>query len=172
MKLNRLCLLTYESFNRIVAVFLALQSASLLAFYIARQDRLGRFDRRLLAIALVTWAAMAVGTAAEFWLCSDLPCPGATFEVSDINMRMVSFSLFFFGSLLGGLVLLVLGIRLARNGTSDRLYAVLCILHLTLFFVGSAIFGSLFAAPALTSTALAGLSLRLESKSSTAELGF
>ena len=150
---------TYEIFNRVIAVLLALQTCSLIAFFIGQHELLRRFDKRLLTIALVAWAAMALGTAAEFWLYSDLPYPSTA---TDFNMRRVAFTLFFLGSLIVGLALLVLGLRLAKGGLLSRFFGAVLILYLpmfvALFFAGP----SIFIAPALASIAIAGLAVRSE----------
>lgn len=154
--------MTYETFNRFMAVLLALQTCSLLAFLMGQHEVLGRFDKRVLTIALVAWAAMALGTAAEFWLYSDLPYPRTA---TDFNMRRVAFTLFFLGSLSAGLALLVLGLRLSKTSILSHLFGAVLILYLpmfvALFFAGP----SIFIAPALASIAIAGLAVTRESKS-------
>jgi len=160
---------TYETFNRVMAVLLALQSCSLIAFFVGGHEVLGKSDKRVLTIALMGWVVMALGTAAEFWLYSDLPYPRTA---TDFNMRRVAFAFFFLGSLVAGLALLVLGFRLAKSGlpSSRFLGAVLMLylpLFIALFFVGP----SIFVAPAVTAIAIAGLSLRGKSKADRAEAG-
>lgn len=141
-----------------MAILLALQTCALFAFFIGQGEMLGRLDQRVLTIALVAWTAMELGTAAEFWLYSDLP-------YGEINMRMTAFSLFFMSSLIAGLALPVLALRLSKTGILSRLFRVVLILYLpifiALFFAGP----SIFVAPALASIAIAGLAVRSKSKS-------
>ena len=148
---------TYEIFNRSMAVLLALQACSLLAFFIGHREALDKFNKRVLTIALTSWGAMAVGTAAEFWLYSDLPYPSSP---ADFNLRTLAFALFFFGSLIAGLALLILGIRLMNSSIVSRFFGTVMFLYLpgfiVLFFTGL----SIFTAPALASIAIAGLTVR------------
>ena len=149
--------MTYEIFNRVMAVLLALQTCALIALFIGQREGLGKRDKRLLVIALIAWAVMAIGTAAEFWLYSDLPYPSGP---ADFNMRRVVFALFFFGSLIAGVALLVLGFRLLKNGRPSRFLGAALMLYLPLF-VGAFIVGpSIFVAPSLASIIVAGSALR------------
>lgn len=149
--------MTYEIFNRVIAVLLALQTCALIAFFIGRREVLGKSDKWLLTIALVAWAVMAVGTAAEFWLYSDLPYPSGP---ADFNMRTAAFSFFFFGSLIAGLALLVLGCRLLKHGKLLRFLGAALMLYLPLFIASFFIGLSIFVVPSLASVAIAGLALR------------
>ncbi len=149
--------LTYEIFNRIMAVLLALQTCAWIAFLMVQREALGKFNRRLLMLALGAWAMMAVGTAAEFWLYSDLPYPNSP---ADFNMRTLAFAMFFFASLIAGMALLVLGLRLAESGTLHRLFVTVLVLYLPLFIVSFFVGLSIFTAPALASITIAGLVLK------------
>lgn len=149
--------LTYEIFNRIMAVLLALQTCAWIAFLMVQREALGKFNRRLLMLALGAWAMMAVGTAAEFWLYSDLPYPNSP---ADFNMRTLAFAMFFFASLIAGMALLVLGLRLAESGTLHRLFVTVLVLYLPLFIVSFFAGLSIFTDPALASIMIAGLVLK------------
>ena len=144
--------LTYEVFNRSMAVLLALQTCSLIAFFIGHREVLGKLDKRLVSIALIAWAAMALGTAAEFWLYSDLPYPRTP---ADFNMRVAAYLLFFFGLLTAGVALLMLVIRLIKRRIINRLLGAAIALYLPLFLLGL----SIFLAPAVTSITIAGSAL-------------
>jgi hypothetical protein len=144
--------LTYEIFNRSMAVLLALQTCSLIAFFIGRHEVLGKIDKRVVTIALIAWAAMAIGTAAEFWLYSDLPYPRTP---ADFNMRVAAFVLFFLGSLTAGVALLVLVIRLFKRRIINSLFGAALVLYFPLYFLGL----SIFIAPAVASIAISGAAL-------------
>ncbi len=80
---------------------------------------------------------MAAGTAAEFWLYSDL-------SYGEQNMRQVAFSVFSLSSLLAGIAMLVLGIALFRSRILPRILSIAMIAYLlldiALFFTGLSIF--------------------------------
>ena len=77
---------------------------------------------------------MAAGTAAEFWLYSDLPC-------GTNNLRSASFTFFSVSSLIVGLALLVLRLKAFVRCTLPRWYAFVLMLYLpmdiALFIAGS-----------------------------------
>lgn len=143
---------TYETFNRAMAIIIALQAIALAGFYLQKRGSLPRIDRIMIIIALVAWVGMAVGTAAEFWLFSDLPYAAA-------NMRSVSFSIFSFSSLIAGLALFILGLRILLGRQLPFYLGVVLILYLPidvfLFVTGQ----SIFLASALISVAIAGFTL-------------
>lgn len=145
--------MTYETFNRVMAILLALQTCSLIAFLTREREVLAR----MLTIALVAWVMMALGTAAEFWLYSDLPYPRTA---TDFNMRRVAFTFFFLGSLFAGLALAVLGLRLSKRDRLDRFLGAVLMLYLPLFIASFPIGFSLFVAPSFASITVAGLVLR------------
>ena len=150
--------MTYEAFNRVMALLLALQMCSLIAFFIiGARDVLARTDRRMVTMAVVAWAIMALGTAAEFWLYADLPYPRTA---TDFNMRRIAFTFFFLGSLVAGVALLVLGFRLLMSGNLSRFVAAALMLYLPLFIASFPVGFSLFVAPSLASITVAGLVLR------------
>ena len=149
---------SYEIFNRSMGFLLALQTCSLIAFFIGRHQDLERFDRRLLAIAIIAWASMAIGTAAEFWLYSDLPYPRTP---ADFNMRVAAYALFFFGSLVAGGVLLTLAVRLRKREMISTWLAVVLVLYFPVFFLGL----SIFLPSALSSIAIATSALAKNRKS-------
>jgi len=148
---------TYERFNRVTAILLALQTCALIALFIGQRDLLDKSDKRMLTIALVAWIVMAMGTAAEFWLYSDLPYP---ITATDFNMRRIAFTLFFLGSVIAGVALLVLGFRLLMSGKRSRFIGAALMLYLPLFIASFPTGFSLFIAPSLASIAVAGLVLR------------
>jgi hypothetical protein len=142
----------YETFNRVMAILLALEACSLLAFRVKHVGEMGKMDRFLIAIALIAWIGAAVGTGAEFWLYSDLP-----YGVD--NLRSAAFSLFSLNALIVGLALFVLGLRILIGRKLPNYFGIVLILYLpvdiALFVAGQ----SIFLASALTSIALAILTL-------------
>lgn len=152
--------MTYETFNRTMAVLLALQTCSVIALHIGQHEVLGKADKPMLTVAIIAWIVMATGTAAEFWLYSDLPYPRTA---TDFNMRRAAFTLFFLGSVIAGLTLLVLGLRLATSRVLDRLFTVVLMLYLPLFIALFFAGPSIFVVPAVTSIAIAVLALRSKS---------
>lgn len=142
----------YETFNRVMAILLTLQTCALAAFYLQTRNSLPRADWITAVIALVAWIGMGVGTAAEFWLFSDLPY-GAD------NMRSSSFSVFSLSSLISGLALFVLGLRVLLRRQLSLGFGVVLMLYLPVDIL-FAIFGqSIFLAAALTTIAVAGCNL-------------
>jgi len=128
---------TYELFNRSMSFILVLQSCAILAFAAAHYSTLTSFGQRVISVILGGWIAMAIGTAAEFWLFSNLP-------YAEINMRSFSFSLFSMGSLITGLSMLILGIRILRNRRITWLFGAIFIVYLpfdiALFVLNESIF--------------------------------
>lgn len=143
----------YQNFNRSMAVLLALQAFSLLAFAMTVHESEDILESRLSTVSVVMWLAMAVGTAAEFWLYSDLPYPGGP---ADFNMRTAAFALFFFGSVVAGVILSILAIRLLRSQRIAWLPAILLSLHAPLFIAFFFTSPSIFVAPAVSSIVAAG----------------
>ena len=143
----------YENFNRAMALFLALQTAAIVGFGLQYRGTLGRIGQVAVVLAVVTWIGMALGTAAEFWLYSDLP-------YGQGNERDTAFVVFSISSLLGDLALLALGFELLFSRTLPRIFAVLMILYLPLdiilWFSGQ----SVFLASALVALAIAVMVLR------------
>ena len=128
---------TYEAFNRGMGALILLMAAPLASFCLQSSPSLPQIDRGLTAILLAAWIGMAAGTAAEFWLFSDLP-------YSADNLRSASFSLFSFSSLVVGLASLALGIRLllARQlpWTIPVVFVLILPLDVLLFIAGQSIF--------------------------------
>lgn len=147
----------YETFNRLMALFLALQICSFLAVHIIGHQMLGRTGLRWVKFIIASWVSMAIGTAAEFWLYSDLPYPNSP---ADFNMRTAAFGLFFFGSTAAGVGLLILGIRLLRKSGWQRFLAGILVLFLPLYFAAFFSGYSIFLAPAAASMVVAGIALK------------
>ena len=151
---------TYESFNRAMAIMIFLQSSALFAFYLHTNNQLAILDRTLIIIAFVAWIGMSLGTAAEFWLFSDLPYSAA-------NMRSASFSVFSLSSLISGFALFGLGFRTLLGRRLSRGLGIVLMLYLPLdilFFVSGR---SIFLAAALVTIVIAGYTLvRLTDSSS------
>jgi hypothetical protein len=143
----------YENINRVMAIFIALQTCTLLGFYLQHDGALRRVGRVAFFLAVFAWIGMALGTAAEFWLYSDLP-------YAEANMRSVAFSVFSISSLLGGLALLILGLDLLLSRALPRYFAVILILYLAVDIVLWIMGQSIFLAPALVSLAFGGMALR------------
>jgi hypothetical protein len=144
---------TYENFNRLMAILIALETCAFIALYLRQRNVFRRMGRIAALVVVVAWIGMAVGTAAEFWFFSDLPY-GAD------NMRSVAFSIFSISSLIAGLVLLALGLWIFISRHASRSFGVLMMLCLPIdisLFVADR---SIFLASALASIAIAILILR------------
>jgi hypothetical protein len=139
---------TYETFNRLMAGFLLFEAATLIAFYLQNYSSLSSVDRRLVIATLVPWVGMATGTAAEFWLFSDLP-------YWQDNLRSAAFILFSLSSLIVGLVFFVIGLRLLIKEHFPQAIALTFNLFLPLDIVLFSSGQSIFLAPAAFATALA-----------------
>ena len=147
----------YENFNRVMALLLFFQACTLIAFYQRIQDDLPRLGQITNIVVIVAWIGMAVGTAAEFWLYSDLP-----YGVS--NMRSTAFSVFSISGLFVGIGLLVLGIVVLRNRRIPRYNGIIFILYLPVdivLFIGGQ---SIFISSALLSIVVAIFTLRSNSQ--------
>jgi hypothetical protein len=127
----------YERFNRSMAMFLFLQSCAILAFLSVVFEKLSPFSQRVAAVMFAGWISMVVGTAAEFWLFSDLP-------YAEPNMRSFSFSLFSIGSLVAGISMMILGARMLLRRTAEWYFGLILIFYLpvdiALFIRGDSIF--------------------------------
>ncbi len=131
----------YATFNRAMGFFLLLQVCSLISFSMQYRSRIGRIANLSLYVAVVGWLGMAAGTAAEFWLYSDL-------SYGEQNMRQVAFGVFSLSGLLVGVGLLVLGVDLFRSRFLPRGISIAIMAYLAfdiLFFLTVGI----FLAPAL-----------------------
>ena len=152
--------LIYERFNRSMAFFLLLQSLAIFAFLSAVFAKLSPFGQRLAAVMLAGWISMVIGTAAEFWLFSDLP-------YAEPNMRGFSFSLYSVGSLLAGITMMILGIRILLRRTVEWYLGLVLMfylpLNIALFIRGD----SIFLTSAIVSAVL-GILLIIQSWSSAA----
>ena len=146
----------YENFNRLMAILIALEACAMIGFYFQQKDVFGNIERTALLIALIAWIGMAAGTAAEFWLYSDLP-------YGEDNLRNTAFSIFSISSLVVGLALLALGLGTLIRHQLPRYYSIVLILYLpidiALFIIGQ----SIFLALALVAILIAGLTLRSSS---------
>ena len=143
----------YETFNRAMGFFIALQTCALLGFHFQNSRALRKVGRAALYLAIIAWIGMALGTAAEFWLYSHLP-------YGEANIRSTAFSVFSISSLLGGLALLALGIDLFLSQVLPRYFSVILMLYLVIDF-GLWIWGqSIFLAPALAALAFGDMALR------------
>ena len=137
----------YEAFNRRMAVLLAAQLGGLAAFARAYLGGLPRTIRASLGLLGVAGLLMIAGTAAEFWLFSDLPYGSS-------NARSFAFGLFVAGLLVAGFTFLVLGVQLLRyeRGSVPLAHLFIILLPLAIAFVVGG--RSLFLLPALGATAL------------------
>jgi hypothetical protein len=139
----------YELFNRGMGFALVLEACALIAFASGYRSTMHRGGKIALYVAIGSWLAMAVGTAAEFWLYSDLP-------YGEANMRQVSFGLFSLSSLVLGISLLFVGRSLLRSQIVPRYFSIIVMTYL-LFDITFFIFvQSPFLAPALLSIFLGG----------------
>ena len=145
---------TYESLNRAMGFLLAFEALSLVASYSWRPAGSRGAMKAVWIITLAAWLGLAIGTAAEFWLYSDLP-------YGESNMRSVAFSVFSISDLVVGLGLLTLGIMILRQKNQSQLLALPLIVYLPLSILTFVVGGSIFLAPTLVSMVLAVLVLSL-----------
>lgn len=150
----------YENFNRLMAIFIAAETGAFIAFFSQNKDAFGRIARVAAAAVLLAWMGMAAGTAAEFWLYSDLP-----YGVN--NMRSAAFSVFSISSLIAGLALFLLGLRIVMSGQLSRSLGIFLVLYLPFDIALFAAGQSIFLAPSLVSIAVAVFTLRSGSGSAT-----
>lgn len=109
---------TYESFNRMMAILLALEACSLIAFYILYRGILEKTWQIAILIVIVAWFGMAIGTAAEFWISTDLP-------YGQNNMRNVAFSIFSMSGLIVGIGLFLIGVWILMRHSLNRYYGII-----------------------------------------------
>ena len=131
---------TYELLNRLMTGSLLLMSAGWLGLYL-RNDRYGRWATLL---ALLGSLMMVIGTAAEFWLFSDLPYAGQ-------NLRHMAFSTFSFGSLLLDVGATAVGIATFRSHIWPRWSAIILLLALPLDMVAFLWLNAIFLTTAVLS---------------------
>jgi hypothetical protein len=112
----------YERLNRLMAVALLLMAGGWLGIWRLSRTRASRWGALL---ALIGTAGMAAGTAAEFWLYTDLSYQGS-------SMRQVAFTFFSFAALVFNIGATLYGISLWRSAAVPRQLAVLFLLALPL----------------------------------------
>lgn len=130
---------TYETLNRLTAFALLLMVPGWIGLFLALPRGYGRWGA---LAALVGALLMVAGSAAEFWLFSDL-----SYECC--NARHTAFGSFSLGSLVTDLGALVAGIAMMRRGSGPRWLAALLILALPLDVAGFFLLSPFAAATAL-----------------------
>ena len=141
----------YELLNRLMAVSLLLMSAG----WLGMVWRLPKgYGRGASVLALIGSLIMVAGTAAEFWLFSDLPYSRGT------NLRNVAFAAFGMGGLVLDVGATILGVAIWRTRSWPRWSALVLMMALPIDFAAFFLLGS----PFLGATVLAfviGFLLRL-----------
>ena len=130
----------YELLNRLMSVILVLMSVGWFGMWRVLKGN-GRWAAR---IAFLGVLIMAAGTAAEFWLYSDLSYSGD-------NMRQMAYSTTSVGGLLLDLGAMGVGIAIWRSRIWPRWYALLLILALPIDFAAFFLLNS----PFVTATTVA-----------------
>lgn len=106
----------YETFNRIMALLLVGQSLGLMSFVLTNRKRISPAVYVFAWAAILAWWAMGIGTAAEFFLFTDLAY-GAD------NARDTAFAFFSTSSFFLLLALTALGISLLWRRRAPRWFA-------------------------------------------------
>lgn len=125
----------YESLNRLMACSLLLMSAGWLGMVLCLPKGYGRWAS---VLALVGSLIMVAGTAAEFWLFSDLPYSQGS------NLRNAAWSTFGIGSLILDVGATILGVAIWRTRTWPRWSAFVLMLALPIDFAAFFLLGSPF----------------------------
>ena len=128
----------YELLNRLMAVSLLLMSAG----WLGMVWRLPKgYGRGASVLALIGSLIMVAGTAAEFWLFSDLPYSRGT------NLRNVAFAAFGMGGLVLDVGATILGVAIWRTRSWPRWSALVLMMALPIdvaafFLLGSPFLGA------------------------------
>lgn len=135
---------TYEMLNRLIALPLLLMACGWLGLALMLPFGYGRKGAWL---AFVLAVAMAIGTAAEFWLFSDQPYGVWT------NGRMISFMTFFIPSLFFYLCATLVGVYQWRSGKGSRAVVIVLIAAIPLYIISVFTLNSNFLIPAVLAMA-------------------
>lgn len=134
---------TYERLNRLMAITLLMTAP----VWVALSLRLSAYGRWAALVACIGVVTQAVGTAAEFWLYSELPYEGA-------GMRQFAYSAASVGGLLFGLGAMVSGVDLWRTQRAPRRLAGLLLLALPLDITAFLALNASFLSPVLLALAV------------------
>ena len=140
----------YELLNRLMAGALLLMSAGWLGMVLRLPKGYGRWAS---VLALVGSLVMVAGTAAEFWLFSDLPYSQGS------NLRNAAWSAFGIGSLVLDVGATILGIAIWRTRTWPGWSAVVLMLALPIDIVAFFLLGSPFLGATVLAFVVASLLL-------------
>ena len=125
---------TYELLNRLMAFSLLLMSAGWLGVLLWSKG----YGRWASLLALVGSLIMVAGTAAEFWLFSDLPYSSGS------NLRNAAWSTFGIGTLVLDIGATILGIAIWRSRYWPRWSGFILMLAFPIDFVAFFLLGSPF----------------------------
>lgn len=139
---------TYEMLNRLIALPLLLMAAGWFGLALILPSGNGRKGAW---VAFVAAVAMAIGTAAEFWLFSDQPYGVWT------NGRMISFMTFFIASLFLYICATLVGVYLWRSGMGSRAVVIVLIAAIPLYIISVFTLNSNFLIPAVLAMAVGWL---------------
>ena len=129
---------TYELLNRLMAVALLLMTAG----WVGMWRVLTGYGRWAALMALIGLLAIAAGTAAEFWLYSDL-----SYAVS--NLRQTAFSIVGVGGWLLNIGAMIVGTAVWRSHLWPRWGALVLLLAFPIDIAAYVLFNSLFTAAAI-----------------------
>lgn len=144
---------SYESLNRLMAFSLLLMAAGWLGMVLLYVHENGRWGAIL---AFVGSLIMVVGTAAEFWLFSDLAYSQGS------NLRNAAWSTFGLGSLLLDVGAMILGVAIWRSRSGSRWRAVVLLLALPMDFTAFFLIGSPFLGAAILAFVVGSLLLSVD----------
>ena len=144
---------SYELLNRLMTFSLLLMAAGWLGVVLLCVHGNGRWGAIL---AFVGSIIMVAGTAAEFWLFSDLPYSQGS------NLRNAAWSTFGLGSLLLDVGAMILGIAIWRSRLGSRWRAVVLLLALPMDFAAFFLLGSPFLGAAILAFVVGSLLLYVD----------
>jgi hypothetical protein len=123
----------YEFLNRMMAVALLFMALGWLGGWRV----IAGFGRWASFLAFLGTIMIALGTAAEFWLYSDLPYSGA-------SMRQTAYTTASMGGLIQDIGAMIVGLAVWRSGLWPRWLAILLLLSLPLDFLAFFTIGTPF----------------------------
>ena len=144
---------SYELLNRLMAFSLLLMAAGWLGVVLLCVHGNSRWGAIL---AFVGSIIMVAGTAAEFWLFSDLPYSQGS------NLRNAAWSTFGLGSLLLDVGVMILGIAIWRSRLGSRWRSVVLLLALPMDFAAFYLLGSPFLGAAILAFVVGSLLLYVD----------
>jgi hypothetical protein len=140
----------YELLNRLMAVSLLFMAAGWLGAWLV----LSGFGRWAALLAFLGTILIAIGTAAEFWLYSDLPYNPPN---EGWTMRHTAYTTASIGGLVQDVGAMAAGLAVLRSGIWPRWVAILLLLSLPLDFLAFFTIGSPFLVSAVLALLLGSI---------------